>query len=741
MRIKLGTHSHYEDQGTDIYVKKIDQGAGYGAGYHVEVYDFGQKVDEQIVSTKKDVRRMIDEQKAKYTTDRAFEEGSHLFVSYRIDDIESKKFKQQHHLTGKESAMNTDDKLYKQAARINNLLSTVKDPEVPLKFFKQAEQLFDFNGEGSAPQASAEAPAAAPVSEKDSVEDTAQQISEKIDAYLNSMQSGPRDDIFNDLEKFMSTIKTILDGAGYTAEERSAIINTLVTKYKNSGIPNADLLMRNAKNSNRLRRAGPIISAPIQSDVLNNSVSQNSTLTPLGTNATPGASNNTGSGDFNSATDTPDNGSLSTEAQTAVQKLNTMDENDIQGRFDFVNNLPNKDSILNEIQKKQMPTSAENNMTNYQADYAAGLYKFAGEEIAKFYKHATAQKGVTSFNKSFTKWASVNKYSKLQSAIINMRKASFIETANYQLKNNGALPENFEQRQASERVITHYLVKLSVFEQGGEKAEVSDKFVYLLKTIFYDKAKTLQPAADAAVAEEEANRIISTIPEYNFAGAMAEVCGFYIAERLRPYFTTAWMQHRKEINPKLSSYTMLFDEFWSVMQQNQKSSIIAQELKPFIGELLAQTTQDSSKLYPAASMTLGYVHKSLATILSACLDDPACLTTGWAEGKAIAAHSWAAEDKPVNAIKPAIYGSKKTAVNITINESPNGASEVSVDNGAGEVSTFNEPAPAALPDQNPGQDDVNTEDNLFGDAGAPQEPNAQAAPVGDDPSLFDELNI
>jgi len=755
MRIKLGTHSSYEEQGTDIYIKKLDSGASHGQGYSIQVYDYGQLVSEITVPTKKDVRKVIDQQKEKYVTDRAFEEESHLFVSYRIDDVESSKFRTKHDIQVKESTMNIDDRLYKQASHINNLLSAVQDPAVPIKFFKKANQLFDFNGETADTSNNGEGAAEDTTAQKDTPEATAQQISERIDSYLTSMENGPRDDVFNELQKFVATVKNILNSANYDETERKQIISILANKYKNSGIPNADLLFKKSSMTTIVKTSGALISGPIQTDVLGNTVQQNAPLKPLGTNASPAASNNTGSGDFNSKSESADNNSLSPEASNLVDKINTLN-GDPMAIYDAISNTPNNTDLVNEIKQKKDPsnqTEAVNNVLNYQANYAEGLYKFAGGELSKFHSQAKKQKGVRSFTQAFTKWASTKHYNALETYVVNMRKASFIDTAIHQLQNNGELPIDFFYKQASEKYIVNYFVRLGMGELSLDQRSTTLQMI--LNDIYSANLSGASPQVNAVEAispikdeQEKVNSIIKSIPEDRYLQAILEVAKFMTTDAVKANFATEWSKSTQDV----ASFTPAFNKVWGLFNYTLLGQHILGALKPILDRYSASSTQANPQINGIALKLTDELYKYFGSLISTFISKDNAVF--YAELKKLV-DSTRTELKStyLGNVQAGLVGKVKHAVNIIINESASGGSDVTVEEDAGQPQEFHESnignaletanTSGTLGDvsleTNPNQDLLG-EEPFAENAGEPLSTPAIST-LEEEPSLFDELNI
>lgn len=128
--IKSAANPHSTGQGTDIHVMKVAPGSEFGQGYIVEIFDYGQKVDERFVQTKKQVMELVKEQKSRYNTNKAFEEELKLHVTYKSPGGQG--FQHQGSSQG-EIKMDIDQILYEKAAKINNLVASLEDPKIPRK--------------------------------------------------------------------------------------------------------------------------------------------------------------------------------------------------------------------------------------------------------------------------------------------------------------------------------------------------------------------------------------------------------------------------------------------------------------------------------------------------------------------------------------------------------------------------------------------------------------------------------
>lgn len=150
--------------GADLFIRKNIPGSHIGKGYTVEIYENGIKQDEVIFDTKKDVSELIRKYKEKYRTDRAFQNESQVHVTFRTKEergelpaktqpmvpstkeeesmppmpavqpiketIKSPKTKSER---GEQLMASIDNLLIKQAGQIQDLLTRIIDPEMPVK--------------------------------------------------------------------------------------------------------------------------------------------------------------------------------------------------------------------------------------------------------------------------------------------------------------------------------------------------------------------------------------------------------------------------------------------------------------------------------------------------------------------------------------------------------------------------------------------------------------------------------
>ena len=218
------------NKGTTIVIDKIAPGSSYGEGYIVEIYDFGKKTNEFKAKNKKEVEQIIKQQKDRYNTDRAFETGVQLHVDYKVDEALQKLLKSSSINNGVQN-MDIDTILMKKASTISTLLSRLKDPSIPVKVLKVAE---DF---GSDPM---------PLQSGDSDEEAALEIKEKLLQYFSDPNSSERIPE-NDLKGWFADIRTILEnknaqeGANYNIPQ---IISKLKEQFSGSGLPGEETLLK-----------------------------------------------------------------------------------------------------------------------------------------------------------------------------------------------------------------------------------------------------------------------------------------------------------------------------------------------------------------------------------------------------------------------------------------------------------------------------------------------------------------
>jgi len=412
MSIKFGIKSHYQDHGTDIYVKKIDPGAGYGSGYMVEIYDYGQKSDEIKVNTKKEVLKIIKEQKEKYNTDRAFENETHLFVSYKVDDIESPKFRKQKGIQVKESGMNNiDTELYKKASRINYLLSASKYPDIPLKTFRYGEELLNFEE----PSAEDNLDLSSIGINAETTEDQiVSAIKETIVSYFSQTDHAV-DEQYNKTKQWLSKImKGIVSKANETYNlnlNLNSIADKLTTIFSNSGLPGEEILFKSAKDLNIVKTAevppANFMGTSMRQDRSQISNMSNTTMNLQATN------------DINSPKQQE---GLSNEAKNLVDKVNTIKENPYEA-YSIIKNTPNSESLVTEIKDKGQGTEAEFLILNSKIGALNYITEKVNDNFSHFLRYAQVKKGRNSFNAVYSKWRKENSFTPFMEELLLVKKA------------------------------------------------------------------------------------------------------------------------------------------------------------------------------------------------------------------------------------------------------------------------------------------------------------------------------
>ena len=259
--------------GADIFVRKKKPGHAVGVGYFVDVYENGIKVDSIEAKTKKDVKKILDEYKGKYNTQRSFEIESQQHVTYttkeergedtpksRVDEKivqpkEPKIIQEQ----GATAMHAFDQLLLKKASIVENLLNHLKDPTPPIK--KRAEA--PMNSPVAMGTPPPPAPTGTPSSgtsdvEKENVDfipetpseekltaesaielekKIADSLVKKIITYINENPQEPVDRLYNTIKKFNSSVKKSIKNWEKTSGEVLNVtsIATRVKSVVNSG--------------------------------------------------------------------------------------------------------------------------------------------------------------------------------------------------------------------------------------------------------------------------------------------------------------------------------------------------------------------------------------------------------------------------------------------------------------------------------------------------------------------------
>ena len=142
IKTRTGDNTPDYATGTTIFVKKVDEGAGVGKGYTVEIYNNGTKVDTMHKDTRSETLDVIKQYKQQYNTNRSFQNEIEVFVTYPEKDTVYEDNKAENDKTEikeenkSEASMNIqqiDDILMKQAGHIEMLLYKITNPESPVK--------------------------------------------------------------------------------------------------------------------------------------------------------------------------------------------------------------------------------------------------------------------------------------------------------------------------------------------------------------------------------------------------------------------------------------------------------------------------------------------------------------------------------------------------------------------------------------------------------------------------------
>jgi chemotaxis protein CheY-P-specific phosphatase CheC len=107
--------------GTDIFIRKKAPGSQVGEGYIVDIYQNGVKTDSMEKNTKRETVELIQSFKDLYNTNRAFQNELQVHITYKTKEER-----------GETAMLSIDQTLLKQASDIQNLLSRILDPEIPI---------------------------------------------------------------------------------------------------------------------------------------------------------------------------------------------------------------------------------------------------------------------------------------------------------------------------------------------------------------------------------------------------------------------------------------------------------------------------------------------------------------------------------------------------------------------------------------------------------------------------------
>ncbi len=130
--------------GTTIFIKKNDEGSGVGAGYTIEIYNNGTKVETIYKDTRNDTLDVIKQYKQQYNTNRSFQNEIEVFVTYPEKDSvfeENKKENDKKEHKSEASMNSVDTMLMKQAGYIEQLLNRITNPSEPVKIRTAEEEL------------------------------------------------------------------------------------------------------------------------------------------------------------------------------------------------------------------------------------------------------------------------------------------------------------------------------------------------------------------------------------------------------------------------------------------------------------------------------------------------------------------------------------------------------------------------------------------------------------------------
>lgn len=703
MWIKVAFKSHYQDQGTDIYIKKKDQGAGYGSGYTVEIYEYGQKVDEIEAKTKKQIREIVNQQKSKYNTDRAFEVESHLFISYRIDDIESKKFRKDREivLKGEEPKMDkiikssnidVEDQLYRKAAKLEYLLRAARYPEVPQKVFRKADQLFDFN------QPVTSNGSTSTTEEKLSVDEVVNQISEKLTAYFSVTQDDEATQ-YNKVKEKLPEYGNILKQEGYTDTEVVEIQTKLKEKYHNSELPGYQTLTKAASYFTKLKQSGAIGNNIIPG--LGNSAMNNQNNMQSSTQATP----------TNIAVQ--QDSTLSMEARNLLDQLNTKEnEIDIQ---QTIKDFPNSDKVVEEIVNSQDNTLAAETIKDYYATKQASiLYDITQEEFIKFSNFASAQKGRNSFRSLYNFWIKQHNYSFSEKACLDFKLNSFINEVTNKTKKAYTYKDKY-YNVAAEKVFAFMISRFASVKWSLTGNNI-EQYAPNIKSFFegvYNSVYTLDNKIPTADIESYGKTLLTHMLKHlkleELTKQLVQVCATYIHEVFLlalndPEFLTQLtgkegststeglqiLNSNKElflqvidISKGTQSIIGAYRQFLTIMDSQTKQDFdvnhnikhthqkakdaISQLTSVFLSEGLKVLTQYGAVGYPGFENVL----QSVISQLNREIQGKGELNPNVLQGQ---------QNQSVQASLS--FVNRRYAVNIIINESPDGSSSVQVDDQA-----------------------------------------------------------
>ncbi len=239
--IKYAVDPHSTGQGTDIHITKIAPGSEFGQGYIVEIFDYGQKVDELFAPTKKRVVEIIKEQKERYNTNRAFEQELKVHVTYKSPGGQG--FKHQGS-TQEVEDMDIEQILLEKAARINNLIATVEDPSIPRKVRKALDPAFQSIQPASPILTMDEG------TEIRSQEELVEFLKNDLVEYFSSGAAenyAPGENPENIVSEQLANVRHIIerDDPNHQIFDLNAAAESLKNIFKDSGLPGEGILFKN----------------------------------------------------------------------------------------------------------------------------------------------------------------------------------------------------------------------------------------------------------------------------------------------------------------------------------------------------------------------------------------------------------------------------------------------------------------------------------------------------------------
>lgn len=243
--VKNAAEPHSTGQGgTDIHVTKVAPGSEFGQGYIVEIFDYGQKVDERFVQTKKQVTELVKEQKARYNTNKAFEEELKLHVTFKSPGGQGFK----HHGSEKGvDSMNIDQILFSKAAKINNLVATLEDPKISRKSKRAIDPMLNSTTPSKNPSLNLDNSG----TEIKTQEELVEYIKNELVEYFSSPESQnyePGQNPENVISKYLSDIRHIIEREDPNQEifNLNDAAEKIKAIFKDSGLPGEGVLFKAA---------------------------------------------------------------------------------------------------------------------------------------------------------------------------------------------------------------------------------------------------------------------------------------------------------------------------------------------------------------------------------------------------------------------------------------------------------------------------------------------------------------